>query len=416
MIPKDERKTPQKRLFAIDLEDLIDKRHPLAVMAERIDWKATETCFEPCYSPDAGQRGLPIRLQVGLQILKEMYALSDEVVVARWVENPYWQYFCGEQVFVHKPPMDDWTMGRFRRRIGKAGARQLVNMSIKLAESTGVVKPESFRTVVVDTTVMTKAVAHPTDSRLMGKALLRLVEQAKAEGCRFRQTYSRQLPTLQRKIGGYAHARQYQRMHKAITTLHNYLGRVVRDLRHQRGPQQMSDELRHRYAQAIQLLLQTVDRKAKNKLYSLHEPDIVCIAKGKSRTPYEFGHKVSVVTTADEQLVLDCQALKGNPYDGHTLDSAILRTWKHTGTLPKAALVDKGYKGSQHSPYTDVHITGKRQGLGKAHPQQHRRNSIEPIIGHIKADGLLERCHLKGFEGAQIHALLCGMGKTCEKS
>jgi IS5 family transposase len=177
----------------------------------------------------------------------------------------------------------------------------------------------------------------------------------------------------------------------------------------------MSEELKHRYIQALRLRIQTLDKKAANKLYSLHEPDIVCIAKGKARTPYEFGHKVSVVTTADEQLVLDCQALKGNPYDGHTLDQAILRSWHHTGTLATAALVDRGYRGSQHSRLTSVHISGKKQGLGKAHTKQHRRNSVEAIIGHMKADGQLERCHLKGLEGSKIHALLCGMGQNMRK-
>ena len=216
MIPPKPEKSPQKTLFEIELDDLIDSGHPLAEMAQRIGWESTIGHFETYFCAANGQPGLPIRLQVGLQLIKQMYGLSDVEVLHRWVENPYWQYLCGEQVFRRELPMDETTLLRFRKRIGEESARQLLKMSVELAKDTGVVSPESLKVLVADTTVMEKAVAYPTDSRLLSRCLVKLVEQAKCEGVQFRQTYVRSLPKLQRKIGGYAHARQYRRMRREV--------------------------------------------------------------------------------------------------------------------------------------------------------------------------------------------------------
>jgi IS5 family transposase len=415
MIPEKPSSKPQRELFQNYLDELIDLKHPLVQLAQRIDWEATVPHFEKYYCADNGRTGLSIRLQVGMQLLKHMYSLSDEQLVLRWVENPYYQYFCGEEIFQHRCPVDDSTLSRFRRRVGEEGARLLLKMSVKLAEDTGTVSPDSFKLVAVDTTVMPKAIAHPTDGRLMAKCLSQLVALAKAEGVRFRQTYESKLADLQWKIGRYGHARQYRRMRKVVKILCNYLGRITRDIARQLPWQQQGPELRKKYYQALKLQLQFYDRKTANKIYSLHAPEVVCIAKGKSRTPYEFGCKVSVATTAREGLVVDCQALHGNPYDGHTLEGALLRMFSHTGTMPRHALVDRGYRGSQKTWYSQVHITGKRKGRGKAHPEQARRNSVEPIIGHLKQEGLMDRCHLKGQVGNQVHALLCGTGFNLRK-
>ncbi|WP_157496521.1 transposase [Hahella ganghwensis] len=215
-----------------------------------------------------------------------MHSLSDEQVVMRWVENPYWQYFCGEEEFQHRFPMDGSSLSRFRRRIGEKGDRVLLKMSVGLAEATGTVSPESFKMVAVDTTVMPKAIAHPTDSRLMAKCLTQLVALAKREGVRFRQTYESKLKSLQFQISRYAHARQFKRMRKLLKTLRNYLGRVAREVMRQKPYPEQSPALQRKYYQALKLQLQTLDRQTTHKLYSLHEPEVVCIAKGKSRTPY----------------------------------------------------------------------------------------------------------------------------------
>jgi IS5 family transposase len=415
MTPKKSIPEPQREIFAHYLEDIIDMRHELVLLSKRIDWDKTVSFFGQYYCADNGKPGHPIRLQVGLQLLKHLSALSDEEVVRRWAENPYWQYLCGEVIFQHRVPMDDGTMARFRQRIGEDGARELLKMTVALGKVTEVIAPGSFETVVADTTVMPKAVSYPTDSKLMGKALRELVEAGKAEGVSFRQTYLRELPGLQLRIGRYAHARQFKRMRKLLKKLRGYLGRVWRDVGRQRPIDAQGDALQLAYYQAARVLQQNLDPTHRPRLYSLHEPEVACIAKGKARTPYEFGSKVSVVTTAAEGFVVDCQALPGNPYDGHTLEHAMLRTFLHTDTMPSRALVDRGYQGSDKPLGITVHITGRKQGPNKAHEDQGRRNSIEPVIGHMKNDGLLDRCYLSGLEGDRIHAVLCAVGFNLKK-
>lgn len=415
MIPKNNDTQPQRDLYKHYLDDIINPKHPLVALSRRIDWESVQSHFAPHYCSDNGTPGVSIRLQVGLQLLKHLHALSDKEVVTQWVENPYWQYLCGETEFRHTPPMDESTMSRFRHRIGEEGGKVLLKMTVELGKSTGTIKPESCKVVVLDTTVMPKAIAHPTDAKLLGKCLKQLVTLAKEEGVKFRQTYLSKLSGLQWQIGRYAHAKQYKRMRHVLKTLWNYLGRVWREVDRQRPYAQQSPALQHKYKQAGQLLLQTAGIKVNKKLYRLHAPEVVCIAKGKARNPYEFGCKVSVVTTAYEGFVLDCQAPWDNPYDGHTVEHALLRLFETLGHFPEHSLVDRGYKSSEKTIFSQVHITGRKTGRGKAHKHQNRRQSIEPIIGHLKQDGLLDRCYLQGHKGDAIHSLLCGVGSNLRK-
>lgn len=416
MIPRDKRQAPQRDLLETYLEDILNPRHELMQMGKRIDWAAGEEHFGQLYAVEAGRPGLPIRLHVGLQLLKHMYALSDREILDRWVENPYWQHFCGEVIFQHRFPMDETTMMRFRHRIGEDGARELLKMSIALGQDTGAIAPESLKVAVIDTTVMPKAIAYPSDARLAGRCHRQLVALAKDEGIKFRQTFCKRLPGMIWQVGRYAHARQFKRMHRVLRQMHRNLAKVCDAIVEQCPMEQRSERLNHKLHQALQLLNQYGDRTVKPRLYSLHEPEVVCIAKGKARTRYEFGSKVSVVTTAKEGFVLDCQALAGNPYDGHTVDTALKRVLLHTSKMPEHLLADRGYRGSESTLLSQVHITGKRRGRGKAHPdQQHRRNSIEPIIGHLKSDGLMFRNFLRGFRGDKIHAVLCGVGLNLRK-
>lgn len=416
MIPRDKRQAPQRDLLETYLEDILNTRHELVQMGKRIDWTTCEAHFGQLYAVESGRPGLPIRLHVGLQLIKHMYALSDRDVLDRWVENPYWQHLCGEVIFQHRLPMDETTMMRFRHRIGEDGARELLKMSIALGQDTGVIAPESLKVAVIDTTVMPKAIAYPSDARLAGRCHRQLVELAKDESIKFRQTFCKGLPGMIWQVGRYAHARQFKRMHRVLRQMHRNLAKVCEAIVEQRPMEQRSERLNHKLHQALQLLNQYGDRTVKPRLYSLHEPEVVCIAKGKARTRYEFGSKVSVVTTAKEGFVLDCQALAGNPYDGHTVDAALKRVLLHTSKMPEHLLADRGYRGSESTFLSRIHITGKRRGRGKAHPdQQHRRNSIEPIIGHLKSDGLMFRNFLKGFTGDKTHAVLCGVGLNLRK-
>jgi len=245
---------------------------------------------------------------------------------------------------------------------------------------------------------MPKAIAYPSDARLAGLCHRQLVNLAKDEGIKFCQTFCKGLPGRVWQVGRYAHARQFKRMHRVLRQMHKNLARVCEAIIDQRTIEQRSERLNHKLYQALRLLSQYGDRSV------------------KPRTRHEFGSKVSVVTTAKEGFVLDCQALAGNPYDGHTVDTVLKRVLLHTSKMPEHLLADRGYRGSESTCLSKIHITGKRRGRGKAHPEeQHRRNSIEPIIGHLKSDGLLFRNFLRGFAGDKVHAVLCGVGLNLRK-
>ena len=346
----------------------------------------------------------------GLLYLQHTFGCSDEDLIWTWVENPYWQHFCGEIYFQHQAPIDPSSMTRWRQRIGETGVERLLKETIEAAHRGNVVKVKSFEKVIVDTTVMEKAVAYPTDSRLLERGRQYLVKLAAILGIKLRQNYNRQAPRLAAQVGRYAHARQYRRMKGALKSLRTLVGRVWRDIDRKLDHE---DEMQATKAASI---LERVKRlleqkpKDKNKLYSLHAPEVECISKGKIRQPYEFGVKVTVATTHKEGLVVGMRSLPGNPYDGHTLTEAIEQITLLTSQKPKAVFVDKGYRGVSVEGVTIWRSGQKRgvtQSIGKA---IRRRSAIEPAIGHMKTEGKLRRNWLKGSIGDTLNAVLCGAG------
>lgn len=332
-------------------------------------------------------------------------------MVARWVENPYYQHLCGETFFRHRPPVDPSSLTRWRNRIGEEGVEWLLTKTIEAGRKAGVISERSAETVIVDTTVMEKAIAHPTDTRLYEKARRRLVKLAQEAGLSLRQSYARLAPRLAGQVGRYAHARQFTRMQKGLRRLKGYTGRVLRDIQRQLGA--VTDlVLRDRTEAEIALALRLLRQKPKDKrkLCALHEPDVDCISKGKARVRYEFGSKVSVATTHKEGFVVGMRAMPGNPCDGHTLREALEQVEILTGTRTKRAFADRGCRGHGVAT-TEVFISGQRRGMTPALRRDlRRRSAIEPMIGHLKTDGRLARCALKGTLGDALHAVLCGCG------
>lgn len=402
--PADER--VDQDLFRTELVNLIDQRHELVRLAGLIDWQAFCAEWSPQFTSATGRPALPTRLMAALLYLKHLYALSDEDVVERWVENPYWQHFSGERYFRHELPCDPSSLVRWRQRIGESGCEWLLAHSIEAATKAGVVKRRSLQTVVLDTTVQPKAIAHPTDSRLLNRAREQLVDAAQDAGITLRQSYARLGKAAEHQAGRYAHARQYRRMQREIRKLRTWLGRVIRDV--QRKSTAISDALRTKLETARRLHAQR--RDSKNKLYALHAPEVECIAKGKARTPYEFGVKVSVAVTAREGLVVGMRSMPGNPYDGHTVDSQIEQVAILTGVTPAIALVDRGYRGVEAAAGTRLLVSHTRRLPAKLKRLLKRRQVVEPMIGHMKADGLMGRNWLKGALGDAMHAILCGAG------
>jgi len=396
-------------LFRERLEAIIDHRHALVRLAGLVPWSRFDDAFGRFYRP-IGRPAKPTRLMVGLHYLKHVHDLSDEEVVARWVENPYWQFFCGFDFFQHEAPIDASTMTRWRKRIGPSGLEEMLKASVGVALDTGVAKPSSLERVSVDTTVQPKAIAHPTDSRLYWKALQTLVRQAKRHGITLRQSHTRLAKAAMVRAGRHAHARQFRRMRRALKQLRTYLGRVYRDIGRKITGNQA---LEGRFAQLLGLIERLLAQKPKDKdkLYALHAPEVVCIAKGKARTPYEFGAKVGIAVTNREGLVLAAKAFAGNPYDGHTLAATLDQATSVSGVAAERIYVDKGYRGHDYAGAGTVMIAGRRRGLSATMRRElRRRSAIEATIGHMKADGRLDRNFLLGQAGDAINALLAAAG------
>ena len=404
----------QGELFRAQLEQILDHRHELYRLAHVIDWRVFEETFGPLYEEAKGRPGLPIRLMVGLHYLKHAFDESDESVVAKLLENPYWQYFCGFVYFQHALPLDPSSMSRWRQRVGPEGIETLLAETVQSAQRGKLLKRQHLERVNVDTTVQEKAIAYPTDARLYDKARRVLVRAAAAREIALRQSY----PRLGKKAlvmqGRYAHARQLRRARRETKKLKTYLGRVIRDLR-RRSPQP-DPQLATLLARAERIHRQ--QRHEKDKLYSMHAPEVACIAKGKAHKKYEFGCKVSVASTSRDNWIVGVEALHANPYDGHTLEQALAQVARVTGWPVGNAYCDRGYQGNpSHLGDTAVHLCkGRKRSMTRAawHWVK-RRVAVEPIIAHLKADHRMERNHLKGAEGDRINAVLAGCGFNIRK-
>ena len=412
MKPKS-RSKGQDDLFQPRLADIIDPRHELVLLGERIDWQWLEDQVEPLFA-ECGRPANPTRLMVGLHLLKHMQGISDEEVVERWRENPYWQAFCGEEHFQHRFPIERSGMTHWRQRLGAERLEALLQESLRVAHDTKALHIRDLERVAVDTTVQPKNVTHPTDWKLLRRAIVELGKMAKSHGVPLRQSYVRVSKHLEIKAGRYAHAKQFGRMNRCLRKLRTYLGRLERDIRRKiEGDDALQEVFGEVLTKAMRLRFQR--RQDSDKIYSWHAPEVECIGKGKAHKPYEFGCKVSVATTVNAakggHFVLQSRALHGRPFDGHTLAGAIEDIRRITGVEPKRIYVDKGYRGHNHPRKFRVFRSGQKRGVvGVIKKELRRRAAVEPLIGHMKNDGHLSRNYLKGTEGDAINAVLCGAG------
>jgi IS5 family transposase len=416
MPPKTAIHQAQRELFQVELAQLVDATHPLVKLGRQIDWAVFTERLAPTYAATNGAPGVNTRLLVALHYLKYQHDLSDEAVVQHWVENPYWQHFSGEQFFQHERPTDPSSMTRWRQRLGAAGAEAMLRETIQTGLRMKAIKPAQLQRVNVDTTVQTKAVRFPTDARLYNRARERLVKAARERGIKIKQSYARVGRRLLMQQSRYAHARQMQRARACTRKLRTNLGRVIREiLRQQAAPQGVLQQLLTT-AQRIH----AQQRTDQNKVYSVHEPEICCIAKGKAGKKYEFGNKASVATTSKGGWLLGALSLPDNPYDGHTLAPQLAQMRRLVGDkrppTPEAH-VDMGYRGHHHAGPETVHVDKRRRG---ATPKtlwrwMKRRAAVEPTIGHLKSEHRLDRNRLKGSLGDAINALLSAAGMNFQK-
>ena len=413
MQPKREPEPPQREMFQVDLEQLIDMSHPLVRLGDVIDWQGFEQTLGSTYHPSRGAPGISTRLMVALHYLKYEHDLSDEDVVALWVENPYWQQFSGMRHFQHRMPIDPSSMTRWRKRLGDAGAEQMLRATIEAGIQMRVIRPAELKRVNVDTTVETKAIRFPTDARLYQRMCERLVKVARAEGLTIKQSYKHVSRRLLMQSSRYAHAHQMKRARACTRKLKTQLGRVIREVERQtESPSVKLDRLlqtAHRiYAQ---------QRHDKNKIYSVHEPEVECIAKGKAGKQYEFGNKVSVAVSSRGGWFVGAKSFTGNPYDGVSLAAQMKQVESLIANQVSEVYVDMGYRGHNYDGAVTVHVDKRTRGRTSEARWRwmKRRAAVEPSIGHLKSEHRLERNRLKGAAGNEINAILAAAAMNFQK-
>lgn len=397
----------------IKLVELLDHNHILFRLSDKINWSYLEQYIGNTYAEGPGRPETSVRLIVALHYLKYLENKSDEEIVKGFVQNPYWQYFCGCEYFEHKIPLHPTTLVKWRKKIGIKKLEKLLEETINIAKRECFIDNFELKRVNVDTTVQEKAVTFPTDAKLYHKMRRTLVKAAKIREITLRQTYERVGQKSFIMQNRYSHARQMKRSKAQLRKLKTYLGRTVRDIK--RKCPNPDSQLTHLLNLSCRILNQK--RSDSNKIYSIHAPEFECIAKGKIHKKYEFGCKVSIVTTLRKNWIVGVDALHGNPYDGHTLNASIDQVERLSGQRPQQAFVDQGYKGKNNYPDdVQVMIAGRKKKTTPTLAKYFkRRSAIEPIIGHVKTDHRMGRNFLLGKIGDRVNAILSGCAFNLRK-
>ena len=425
---------------------MIDLRHPLAVLATRMPWAQIEAALAPKFAhqdragvlalrvdmlgptlalsgagrSNAGRPKLALRLMASLVYLKHSFNLSDEELCERWSENVLWQFFSGQQFYEHRKPCDATQIGRFRTHLGEDGLEQLLKAPIDAAAAMKLVTPQDCERVTVDTTVQEKAIAHPVDRRLLEIARHKVVGAAKRAGIALKQTFAKQCKLLRRKAGGYAHAKQFKRLHRTVKRQRTILGIVMREVQRKLKAPGFAPTNALALTHLNTLMeraerIRTQRKHDKNKLYALHAPEVECIGKGKARKPYEFGVKAAVVILHRIGLMVGARSFPGNPFDGHILNPALEQAtnlMQDVGGTIKEVVADLGFRGvDADNPGKLIIHRGKFKSLNAQQKVWlRRRQAVEPAIGHLKSDNRMDRCWLKGALGDALHTISCAAG------
>ena len=412
MLPQSPSDSPQTGFF--NVLDQLDPSDALLALGQAIPWSVLEEEFAPLYSHN-GRRAKPIRLMCGLLILKQLHNLSDEAVVQAWKQNPYYQVFCGEVSFQRDVPCHSTELVKFRERLGKEGIEKLFALSVALHGQAA-----EASTVLVDTTVQEKAITYPTDSKLAIKIINRLNKLAKVEGIQQRRTFVKEVKGLRLACRHFRHVKRRSKAKKALKRLRTMAGILLRELRRKLSIETLAQE-EQRFALYESVLSQ--QPKDKNKIYSLHEPDVYCVGKGKDHKPYEYGRKASVVSCVDSHVIVGVASHDVHEHDSKTLKAALSSAQSTRDKPIELAVVDRGYRGAKkHIPHHMALLLPspplKRDSAYQRQKKRilcRKRAAIEPIIGHLKQDYRLSRNWLRGSQGDEINLLMAACAWNLRK-
>lgn len=402
MLTSPKKHSPQLGMFS-GLSDQLNQKHPLYLLAKKIDWSIFEKAFKVYYSETMGKPAKPIRLMVSLLILKYVRNLSDENLVEQWSENVYYQYFSGEQHFQPSIPCVPTELVAFRQRIGEAGVELILKESIRVNE------PPDYNggaaaVVSVDTTVQEKNITYPTDDKLYKKIIKKCWKIADKEGIDLRQSYTRTVKYLshqQRFAKTKTGAKAARKANKKIKTI---AGRLIRDLARKLPLDRLGI-----YLADIKLCQRVLSQKRSdsNKIYSLHEPDVKCYSKGKEHKKFEFGSKVSILVDQGTGIIMGALNFTETLHDSKTLPEALEQYERLMGKQADEAFVDRGYRGMSTYRGTKIRVPKPVKNIAKARRKKHsKRAAIEPVIGHLKEDYRLCRNYLKGILGDLMNIIL----------
>jgi IS5 family transposase len=385
------------------LREQLDARQPLYQLAQALPWATFEEAFADCYSEE-GRPAKPVRLMVGLLLLKQLHNLGDETVVAQWVQNPYWQFFCGCEDFQWELPCDPSDLVYFRQRIGEEGVAVIFAASAQLHG-----KKATEAEVVIDSTVQEKAVTYPTDTKLCRRIIARCWKLADRHGVRLRRRYTKLVRQSLLAQRWRQHPKRRKEARRGVRRLRTIAGRLVRELTRKLPAAVVAAQ-----AENFTLYRRVLAQKPRDtgKVYSLHEPHIYCVAKGKEHKKYEFGTKASLAMTKTGGILVAAVAHAENCYDGHTLPEVLEQAEVVQGERPDKAIVDRGYRGAREVGGTQILVPGKAPAGQSSSQRQamrrrfRRRCAIEPTIAHLKSDFRLARNYLRGFAGDSLNLLL----------
>ena len=352
-----------------------------------------------------GAPAKPIRLMAGLLILKQMFNKSDEVIVEEWKQNPYYQFFTGSSHFEWDLPCDPTDLVYFRKRIGEDGVKVIFSSSLELHQK----KIDQARELIVDTTVQEKNITFPTDTKLTVKIIDKTLAFAEKNGIKLKQTFAKELKALKIQLRFSHHPRRKKQARKAFKRIKTIAGKLVREVSRKQENKEF-DQLKELF---LKVLAQT--RHSKDKTYSLHEPEVSCIAKGKSHKPYEFGSKTSIAILRGTNVVVNVSCFKGNPHDSKTLEPVLKQISEEINKQFDWAITDRGYRGKSQINSTTIVTPGPEKDRNRSSAYRENKSrqcksraAIEPVISHLKHNHRMLRNYLKGFTGDKINAILAG--------